>query len=228
LALARAARRTGNLGTLKDAQIFARLFWQRGGRDEQMERAAQALALVYSFDSTMTTADDDDSELGRLAQLAGMSIAELSRYAARLQKRGLAQRRGRWRAVLPHALANRLAQDSLELLDDTQLAQWLWGHERLLTSFARRISMLHDCPRACGIAASWLCDPRWLAKPEAYKPLGVTLFELMAPVQPGLALDVLISATSMPGVRIPLIADTHSRLIADSVPGDCGHRGWGA
>jgi exopolyphosphatase/guanosine-5'-triphosphate,3'-diphosphate pyrophosphatase len=29
-------------------------------------------------------------------------------------------------------------------------------------------------------------------------------------------------------VRIPLIADTQSRLIADSVPGDRGHPGWGA
>ena len=27
-------------------------------------------------------------------------------------------------------------------------------------------------------------------------------------------------------LRIPLIADTHSRLIADSVPGDRGHPGW--
>jgi len=26
-------------------------------------------------------------------------------------------------------------------------------------------------------------------------------------------------------VRIPLIADTHSKLIADSVPGDRGHPG---
>ncbi len=29
-------------------------------------------------------------------------------------------------------------------------------------------------------------------------------------------------------LRIPLIADTHSRLIADSVPGDRGHPGWSA
>jgi hypothetical protein len=29
-------------------------------------------------------------------------------------------------------------------------------------------------------------------------------------------------------LRIPLIADTHSRLIADSVPCDRGHPGWGA
>ncbi len=27
-------------------------------------------------------------------------------------------------------------------------------------------------------------------------------------------------------VRIPLIVDTHSRLITDSVAGDRGHRGW--
>jgi hypothetical protein len=30
------------------------------------------------------------------------------------------------------------------------------------------------------------------------------------------------------GVRIPLTADTHSKLIADGVPGDRGHPGWGA
>jgi len=29
-------------------------------------------------------------------------------------------------------------------------------------------------------------------------------------------------------VRIPLIADTHSKLIADTVPRDRGHRRWGA
>jgi hypothetical protein len=29
-------------------------------------------------------------------------------------------------------------------------------------------------------------------------------------------------------VRIPLIADTHSKLIADSVPGDRGHPWWDA
>jgi hypothetical protein len=29
-------------------------------------------------------------------------------------------------------------------------------------------------------------------------------------------------------MRIPLIADTHSKLIADSVPRDRGHPGWGA
>jgi hypothetical protein len=31
-----------------------------------------------------------------------------------------------------------------------------------------------------------------------------------------------------PKLRIPLIADTHSKLIADSVPRDRGHPGWGA
>jgi hypothetical protein len=29
-------------------------------------------------------------------------------------------------------------------------------------------------------------------------------------------------------LRIPLIADTHSSLIADSIPGDRGRPGWGA
>ena len=38
--------------------------------------------------------------------------------------------------------------------------------------------------------------------------------------------DVFTSA-SIDQLRIPLIADTHSRLITDSVPGDRGRPGWG-
>jgi saccharopine dehydrogenase-like NADP-dependent oxidoreductase len=37
-----------------------------------------------------------------------------------------------------------------------------------------------------------------------------------------------VSTAVVDVVRIPLIADTHSKLIADSVPGDRGHPGWGA
>jgi hypothetical protein len=32
-------------------------------------------------------------------------------------------------------------------------------------------------------------------------------------------------ADPKPRLRIPLIADTHSKLIADSIPGDRGHLG---
>jgi hypothetical protein len=45
---------------------------------------------------------------------------------------------------------------------------------------------------------------------------------------PYLIMDARHDKVRIDGVRIPLIADTHSRLIADSVPGDRGHPGWGA
>ena len=44
----------------------------------------------------------------------------------------------------------------------------------------------------------------------------------------GLATPAGWRGTFYRGVRIPLIADTHSKLIADSIPGDRGHPGWGA
>ena len=45
---------------------------------------------------------------------------------------------------------------------------------------------------------------------------------------PAGSLSALIGPNGAGKVRIPLIADTHSKLIADSVPGDRGHPGWGA
>lgn len=44
-------------------------------------------------------------------------------------------------------------------------------------------------------------------------------------IQPMSPLFVISSPIEL---RIPLIADTHSKLIADSVPGDRGHPGWSA
>ena len=56
---------------------------------------------------------------------------------------------------------------------------------------------------------------------------------MWAPITGGASLSVaraptVIGMSSTPNVRIPLIADTHSKLIADSVPGDHGHPQWGA
>ena len=124
LVLARAALRTGNLGTLKDAGFFSRFFWQRGEGDPKLERAAHVISLVYSFDATWTESEDHN-ELTRLSALASTSPAELLREVARLQRRGLVQRRGKWRALLPHALANRLAVEALEEVDDAMLGNCL-------------------------------------------------------------------------------------------------------
>ena len=50
----------------------------------------------------------------RLGKLCGKTPQELYRSVAELQRRDLVQQRSVWRAVLPHAIANRLAAVALQ------------------------------------------------------------------------------------------------------------------
>lgn len=72
------------------------------------------------------------------------------------KRRKLVQTRSEWRAVLPHALANRLAKQALANLPQSEVMSAFQGHDRLLRSFSRRLSYLHDSPEACAIAQSWI------------------------------------------------------------------------
>jgi len=112
LALAATVKEGESISTLNDRELIERLFYQGRGEDRVLYRAAKACALVYSFDAETT--DDAEAELAHLAALAGQSVTLLGENVAKLLRRDLVQRRGRWRALLPHALANRLARDRLE------------------------------------------------------------------------------------------------------------------
>lgn len=202
LALAGAASRTGTLGALQDHEIFSRLFWQRRSKDEALERVAQFISLVYSFDATRHHDDPSRLELPRLAQLARIDVVDLQRAIGRLKQRGVVQTRGKWCALLPHALANRLAKEAIELVDDTELSQTLWGHDRLLKSFGRRLSALHDSERAREIARHWLADDGWLARLERLNMVGVALFEHVAPLEPELTLRRISASTALPGAGL--------------------------
>lgn len=202
LALAGAASRTGALGALQDHEVFSRLFWQRRSKDEALERVAQFISLVYSFDASRHHDDPSRLELPRLAQLARMEVVDLQRAIVRLKQRGVVQSRGKWRALLPHALANRFAREAIELVDDTELSQALWGHDRLLKSFSRRLSALHDSERAHEIARHWLTDDSWLARLERLNMVGVALFEHVAPLEPELTLRRISASTAVPGAGL--------------------------
>jgi hypothetical protein len=60
--------------------------------------------------------------------------------------------------VLPHAIANRLAKRALEAIPKSTLVQTFLnsGSERLIKSFTRRLSYLHDCDTAREIAKTSL------------------------------------------------------------------------
>jgi hypothetical protein len=142
IALATTVSRNESLSGLADQELFQRLFQQRHQHDGQLLQAAQACALVYSFEGEALTGDD--AELPRLAALIGITAAALYGSVSELLRRDLAQRRGVWRAVLPHAIANRLAAAALQDIPFAAIEEQLinGAPARLLKSFSRRLSYL--------------------------------------------------------------------------------------
>lgn len=186
-ALAATANQAGDLAQLRDAALFARLFQQRHDVNNELLRAAEALSLLYSFNGEE---DDAGSDLARLSRFAGGDVRALLRNVGELQRRGLIQRRGPWRAVLPHAIANRLAAEALggsvtgtlirELIDEAP--------ERVAKSFARRLSYLHVSEQAQTIATRLLAADGRYGRLEALNEAGTEIFYSLAPASPAAAL----------------------------------------
>ena len=100
------------ISKLSDADLFKRLFQQRHEHDPDLLLIAQACSLVYSFEGLKT--QGEGAELPVLAGLIGKPLPKVYAAVAELKRRDLLQERTEWRAVLPHAIANRLAALALQ------------------------------------------------------------------------------------------------------------------
>lgn len=191
MALAETVERSESIGGLSNEELFQRLFRQRHEPDNALLLAAQACSLVYSFQGE--SLEGDDAELPRLASLAGQDPVEIYRHVRELLRRDLVQHRGVWRAVLPHAIANRLAARALEDIPYNLINQQLveGGTDRLARSFSRRLSFLHDHPRSVDIVNGWLSVGGLLGDVATLNDLGRAMFENVAPVTPEAALSAL-------------------------------------
>lgn len=199
VALAQTVERSETIAHLSDCELFQRLFQQRQDPSNALLLAAQVCSLVYSFQGELL--EGEQAELPRLASLAGQTAAEIYRHVAELLRRDLVQQRGAWRAVLPHAIANRLAAGALEDIPTDLIEKALVsrGTEHLARSFTRRLSFLHDHPKAVAIVERWLADDGRLGDVSSLTELGQSMFENVAPVLPEAALAALERA----GIRQP-------------------------
>lgn len=197
LALAETAVDGESLANLNDSELFKRLFRQNHEDNPALLRAAKSCALVYSFDGE--TLDGDESELEVLASLAGQPTSELYGHVSELSRRQLVQKRSKWRAVLPHALAHRLAKQALQDIPKATVIEHFTSKAsvRLIKSFSRRLGYLHDLDEAQAIVSEWLKDDGWLSCLESFNDLGITVFTNIAPVNPEATLDSIKTA----GVR---------------------------
>ncbi len=151
IALAATIDRNGTVAGLTDDQLFQRLFLQRHAPDHSLYLVAQACALVYSFEGE-DVSSGDAAELIHLGTMIERTPQEVYRCVAELQQRDLVQQRGTWRAVLPHAIANRLAAMALKMIPYAVIEKHLVRNapRRLMKSFSRRLGYLHASKGSTG------------------------------------------------------------------------------
>lgn len=200
LALALASRVDADetLSNFSDEDLFQRLFTQRKGTSTDLLQSAEVLALVYSFNASRSSFQDELSVLGRIS---GLSRQVLHRHQAELLRRQLAQQRGSWRAILPHALANRLAKRALEniSIDDINAELFKQENLRLFQSCAHRLGYLHDIEPARELALTWTQPGAPLNDIGVCSEEHLVVLEHVAPVFPDVVLHAIERASTKAG-----------------------------
>jgi hypothetical protein len=208
IALASTMDRNDSLSGFSDRELLERLFWLGKEIQHELMIAAQACALVYSFDG-----EDLDGELAQLAALTDESVTTLYRRVADLESRGLAQRRGGWRAVLPHAVANTLASQALKSIPYPEIARNLiHGQDRLLLSFSRRLGYLEKSEKAIAIVRTWLLPGGLLGNIARLTPLLVEVLANVAPVDPKGTLEAIERTIQGADATTVLAPENSSRI----------------
>lgn len=185
-ALAETLGRGETLGKLKSRELFERIFQQRNQPDQNLLNAAEELSLLYSVDGEDTSSD---GELARIGGLRSVSPATLYAALAELRRRGIAQVRGRWKAILPHAIANPLAALALQRIPPPDFERFSTSlTPRMQKSLSRRLGYLHDSPEAQAAVARWLLSGGPLGDLVARGEEGLEILTNIAPVAPGAVL----------------------------------------
>ncbi|MBK5143864.1 hypothetical protein I2494_09055 [Budviciaceae bacterium BWR-B9] len=184
LAIAERLEEGESLAQLSDEQLFNRLFEQRKHPDENLRQQAEILSLVYSF--SVSIPEVGRNELEVLSSLSEHSQSQLFRSIKKLLDRHIVQKRAHWRAILPHAIANKLASSALDSIPVEQLRATFEtpGNQRLLMSFAHRLGLLHNHPVAKEIVEAWLRPDGLLGRITELDDISAKMLNYIGPVVP--------------------------------------------
>jgi hypothetical protein len=188
-ALAETLGKGETLGRLKSRELFERIFQQRNQPDRDLLQCAEDLSLLYSIDGED---DSAEGELARVGAIRGVGAQPLYAALVEMRARGVVQARGRFRAILPQAIANPLAAHALERIPPGCIDQFCAKlTPRMLKSVSRRIGYLHDSKAAQAVVARWLRSDGPLGDVIAEGSDGVQIIANIAPVAPELVLAKL-------------------------------------
>ena len=204
LAIAERGEEGESLALLSDAQLFNRLFEQRNHPDGNLREQAEILSLVYSFSVSSPDAATDELEI--LGALFGYSRTQLFKAVTKLMERHIVQKRSHWRAILPHAIANRLAASALDSIPVDQLKATFEAPdcERLLMSFSHRLGLLHDHPVAKEIVEAWLQPKGMLGRIAELNDISLRILGYIGPVAPEALLnriEAVLSSSDFKGME---------------------------
>ncbi|MET4030383.1 hypothetical protein ABIB94_001118 [Bradyrhizobium sp. JR7.2] len=191
IALAATIEKDETIAGLSDENLLVRLIQQRHQPDESLLLIAQVCALVYSFQGH--DLEGENAELPILGELIGKTADQMYVGVAELRRRDLLQKRGDWRAVLPHAIANRLAPMALQNIPPQRIDKAIINgkSDRLLRSFSRRLGYLDTSKEARALVAAWLAPGGLLHDVLNLSDLGNAIFHNVAPVMPESVLAAL-------------------------------------
>ncbi|HZS18071.1 MAG TPA: hypothetical protein VFA51_09090 [Candidatus Udaeobacter sp.] len=181
-ALAQTLDKGETLGRLKNRDLFERIFRQRNEPNQQLLRAAEDLSLLYSIEGENIS---DQGELARVGAISGIGARALYEALVEMRQRGVVQIRGRFRAILPQAIANTLAAHALERIPREDFDRFCATlPPRMLKSVSRRIGFLHDSKVAQSIVTRWLQAQGPLGDLFRMGDVGNQIITNIAPVAP--------------------------------------------
>ncbi|MCF2492849.1 hypothetical protein [Dyadobacter chenhuakuii] len=198
IALANTVKPGESIGHLRNNELFDRLFNQRNPENDSLKSSAEILSLVYSYE--IENIESESSELGILSLMSSIPAHTLFKHTAELKDRKLVQSRGKFRAVLPHAIANRLAIRGLALVTDSSINKYLLckGNERMIRSFSRRLSYIPDNERAQDIVENLLApEIGWMNDVSNLNEFQMSIFENLATIVPEHALAAIERAKAL-------------------------------
>ncbi|MBM9500710.1 hypothetical protein JWG44_10675, partial [Leptospira sp. 201903071] len=197
IALANTIVKGQKMTILRDEDLFERLFYQRHSQSHNLLRSAEVCSLIYSFD--IQTSEGNELEINLLSKLASKPLEDLFADISELKRRDLIQQRGFWRAVLPHAIANRLAIRALENIPMDNILNIFenGGSERLLLSFSRRLGFLHESLNSKNIANKWFSFGGMLHNLSELGSIKLSILRNVAPIVPGIVLDTIEKTASI-------------------------------
>ena len=151
-----------------------------------------------------------------VAGLAEVSEVAFLRNVVQLQRRGLVQQRGKWRAVLPHAISNRLAANAVEMYPPELLNRLVVddASDRVARSFSRRLGYLHESKRAAELVSSWLKPHGRLGGLAKLNDLDRAIFSNVAPVSEETAWPLWSGRLRTAISRLPRIVADMSLLVS--------------